>query len=111
MGQGGRIGSQLLGGQPADAPGRLEQEPASQNATLTNAKLDQILEAITVTRQDLGAQVDAVAAELGLLRDDQRKLANCITHAKNNISEMRPSVSELTGQVRVLTAKMQELED
>ncbi|KAJ1088062.1 hypothetical protein NDU88_001221 [Pleurodeles waltl] len=72
-------------------------ELGTNSSTPTNAKLDQILNAITATRQDLGARVDALATALGLLKEDQPKLADHITHTENELSEMHHSIMELVG--------------
>ncbi|KAJ1097663.1 hypothetical protein NDU88_002780 [Pleurodeles waltl] len=67
-------------------------------------------EAIAATRQDLCNHVDAVAVELGLLLDNQKKLSARVTSTESELKDLRSSLKELEGQGQPLNAKVWELE-
>ncbi|KAJ1179549.1 hypothetical protein NDU88_004783 [Pleurodeles waltl] len=84
-----------------------------QEATMSNPhdeKLDQILEAIAATQQDLHSRVGAVAVEVDLLREDQTKLSARVTSTESELKDLRPLLKELEGQVQFLNTKVRELE-
>ncbi|KAJ1184068.1 hypothetical protein NDU88_000878 [Pleurodeles waltl] len=72
--------------------------------TLHDDKLDKILEAIATAGHDLRNRVDAVAVEVGLLREDQRKLSARVVNKESKLKEVRPSLTELEEKVSSLTA-------
>ncbi|KAJ1126375.1 hypothetical protein NDU88_004783 [Pleurodeles waltl] len=62
--------------------------PPPASASNTAIKLDEILKAIADTKQDPSAGADAVAIELGSLRADEHKLADCVTRTEHDIKEI-----------------------
>ncbi|KAJ1156726.1 hypothetical protein NDU88_009444 [Pleurodeles waltl] len=62
---------------------------AAADASLTDAKPDKILKAIVNTRQDLCNQVDAVAVEVRLFRNDRKKLTGRVTQMEHTLDEIR----------------------
>ncbi|KAJ1197076.1 hypothetical protein NDU88_000938 [Pleurodeles waltl] len=112
MGQKGGAGPQPQGHLSVDTTDCPGKESTADTAALvrTYTKLDKILEAIADTGIDLHASIDAIATKLGLLRDDQHELADRVMHTENEITELRPMITDLVGQVRSLTTKVQELE-
>ncbi|KAJ1136179.1 hypothetical protein NDU88_002597 [Pleurodeles waltl] len=73
-------------------------------------KLEKILEVFPDSWQELCDRVDAVAIDVGLLREDQKKLKTTTDDADNTIMELKPGLRDLDCKVCSLTAKVQELE-
>ncbi|KAJ1194174.1 hypothetical protein NDU88_003469 [Pleurodeles waltl] len=78
--------------------------------TLHDEKLDKIVEAIVTTGQNLCNRVDAVAVEVGLLREDHKKLSARVANTESELKDLRPSLTELEEKVSSLTGKVRELE-
>ena len=75
-------------------------ECAENNEAHQTDKLDQILAAITVTRERLESKIDGVTEGLNLLRDDHRKLKERVAQSEKTLSHLQPSVTEIRDQVR-----------
>ncbi|KAJ1164519.1 hypothetical protein NDU88_004956 [Pleurodeles waltl] len=90
-----------------------EHEVTTENApvSLADSKLNKILAAIADTWQDLCGKVKMVAVELGLLRDDHRKLIARIMQLECRLAEIHPALSKLEDQVRSLANKVRDLEN
>ncbi|KAJ1186175.1 hypothetical protein NDU88_002958 [Pleurodeles waltl] len=64
-------------------------------ASTSEDKLDQILSAISTTKQELSTKVDAVSVEIGLLRADHQKLVIRVIQVECDMAEICPTVKEL----------------
>ncbi|KAJ1093812.1 hypothetical protein NDU88_006904 [Pleurodeles waltl] len=76
----------------------------------TDLKSDQILEAIAATKQDLSTKVDAVAIQLGLLCSEQQRLMSRVTQVESEVTELRPAIQDLEGQIWSLISKVRVME-
>ncbi|KAJ1179734.1 hypothetical protein NDU88_004968 [Pleurodeles waltl] len=113
MGYRGREGPQKLQHQSDSILDHSEQDlPPDASSLMENIdlKLDKIHGTIVDSRQDLHTRVVAVEIEMGLLHEDQQKLADRLTRTKHEIPELRPTMQILVGQVCSLTIKVQKLE-
>ncbi|KAJ1188777.1 hypothetical protein NDU88_005534 [Pleurodeles waltl] len=75
--------------------------------TLHDDILDKILEATATTGQDVPNRVNAMALEVGLQREDQRKLSARVANTEIKLKEVRPSLTEMEEKVSFLTAAVQ----
>ncbi|KAJ1104621.1 hypothetical protein NDU88_002031 [Pleurodeles waltl] len=61
--------------------------------------LRDILQAITATREALETKIDTLATDLGLLRDDHRRLAERIATADREIADIPPAIDLAEGRL------------
>ena len=65
-------------------------------------KLDGILQAIASSRDPLEHNIDTVALDLRLLRDDHRNMVDRANKAEKTLSELQPTTVDLRAQVKSL---------
>ncbi|KAJ1190910.1 hypothetical protein NDU88_000229 [Pleurodeles waltl] len=91
--RGGILPSECLGAWKQDPDHTIDSHIATSPAP-TDSILDQILTAITETRQDLRGKVNAVAIKLSLLCDDQKKLYAHVTQTEMTLDALQSMVTD-----------------
>ncbi|KAJ1154163.1 hypothetical protein NDU88_006917 [Pleurodeles waltl] len=106
-----------------DAGGRSEDPAPPREAADTvgdteSPSLGDIMQAITSSRESLEHKIDTLALDLGLLREDQRRLAERVAMTEKTVSEIRPQmkltvdrVAALEKQVGTLVACAEDAEN
>ena len=94
----------------ADPTPREQMNADTHEQKPIDSKLDQILSAISSTRDSLESRIDGVAEGLNLLRDDHRKLKEKVVQSEKPLDAMQPMLSDLRVQVGDLTDRVRFLE-
>ncbi|KAJ1181850.1 hypothetical protein NDU88_007049 [Pleurodeles waltl] len=88
-------------------PSRLA--PEVHGALQSPDKLDAILVTIKTPLTLLEVNVDTVAEEIRLIRQDHQKLVEQVTHTECSLTDLQPQVSDLRKQMWGLTERVQFL--
>ena len=72
--------------------------------------LTDIMQAITASREALETKIDTLATDMGLLRDDHRRLAERVTTTEREITEVSPRLSSLGSRLEEMEGKVKSLE-
>ncbi|KAJ1160503.1 hypothetical protein NDU88_001005 [Pleurodeles waltl] len=72
--------------------------------------LQEILQAITASREVLEGNIDAFAADLIILSDDHRRLGEKLTLAAKQIEEILPSVSNAAKTISKMEKQIHDLD-
>ena len=114
----GRVKGTKAGVTEGEDTAQAEKGNPDDNAVLRNldSKLDthteqfeKILTAIRDTKCALEAKIDTVAVDVGLLREDHKKLAARVSEVESTHSTVRPSVQQLQKEVRNITTDIETL--
>ena len=73
-------------------------------------QFEKILAAIRDTKCALEAKIDTVALDVGLLREDHKKLADRVSEIEFTHSTVRPSVQQLQKEVKNITVDIETLQ-
>ena len=84
----------------------VRQTEKSEGPSLTD-----IMQAINASREALESKIDTLATDMGLLRDDHRKLADRVTSAEKDITVIAPGLTLLSSQLREVESKVKVLEN
>ena len=85
--------------------GTAARRPSSEGPTLAD-----IMQAITASREALETKIDTLATDMGILRDDHRRLSERVTTVEREMTEVPSSLLSMKERLDGMEAKVNTLE-
>ena len=82
----------------------------AQSLRTEGPSLADILQAITTSREVLETKIDTLATDMGLLRDNHRRLAERVTTNEREMSEVSPMLTSMRSRMEEMEGKVKSLE-